>query len=165
MLVQPCIKTLFVPHIGWGGTDNICWDPQCGGVSWMLNDCNHVILFVLICAYTCLILIVLTTLLWLIWLIMPVLEFVNKLVYGTRAHQNTWGRVSQAWKKVWKRYDEVQTLHNIWDNRHGCWQIRRQTMAVLLHMHSGFLTEILEQTIMTSLYDVMRFSHVIEGEL
>ena len=36
-------------------------------------------------------------------------------------------------------------------------------MAVLLHMCSGFPAEILEQTIMTSLYDVMRFSHAIEG--
>ena len=33
MLVWPCIKILFVPHIGWGGADNICWDPQLGGVS------------------------------------------------------------------------------------------------------------------------------------
>ena len=35
-------------------------------------------------------------------------------------------------------------------------------MAVLLHMHSGFPTEILEQTIVMSLYDVMRFSNAIE---
>ena len=39
----------------------------------------------------------------------------------------------------------------------------RQTMAVLLCMYSGFPIEILEQMIVTSLYDVMRFSHVIEG--
>ena len=39
----------------------------------------------------------------------------------------------------------------------------RQIVAVLLCMHSGFSTEILEQTIMTSLYDVARFSHAIEG--
>ena len=36
-------------------------------------------------------------------------------------------------------------------------------MAVLLHMHSGFPTEILEQMIMMSLYDITRFSHAIEG--
>ena len=36
-------------------------------------------------------------------------------------------------------------------------------MAVLPHMHSGFPPKIMEQTIMTSLYDVMRFSHVIKG--
>ena len=36
-------------------------------------------------------------------------------------------------------------------------------MAVLLHMCSGFPTEILEQTIVTSLHDVMRFSHATEG--
>ena len=62
-----------------------------------------------------------------------------------------------------KRDDEVQTLHNIWDIQRGCQQMCRQTMAVLLCMHSGFPTEILEQTIMTSLCDVTRFSHVIGG--
>ena len=35
--------------------------------------------------------------------------------------------------------------------------------AFFLHMHSGFPTETLEQMIVTSLYDVMRFSHVREG--
>ena len=91
------------------------------------------------------------------------LEFVNKLVYSTRAHQNTWGRVSQAWKRVPRRDDEVWTLHNVWDIQRGCWQICRRTMAVLLHMCSGFPTEILKQMIMTSLYDVTSFSHLIEG--
>ena len=36
-------------------------------------------------------------------------------------------------------------------------------MAVLLHMHSGFPTKMVEQTIVTSLNDVLRISHVIEG--
>ena len=36
-------------------------------------------------------------------------------------------------------------------------------MAVLLHMHSGFPTEILEQMIVTSLYDVTRVSHATVG--
>ena len=36
-------------------------------------------------------------------------------------------------------------------------------MAVLLHMHSGFPAEILEQTIVTSLYDVTRVSHARVG--
>ena len=36
-------------------------------------------------------------------------------------------------------------------------------MAVLLHMHSGFSTKLMEQMIVTSLYDVTRVSHVIEG--
>ena len=36
-------------------------------------------------------------------------------------------------------------------------------MAVLLCMCSGFPAEILEQTIVTSLYDVTRFSCAIEG--
>ena len=121
MLAWPCISILFVPHVGQGGVDNICWDPQCGDISWMPNDCNHVIIFVLICAYTCLILIVLTVLLWLVCIIVPMLEFDNKLVYSMRVHWNTWGRVSQAQKRVWKRDDEVQTLCNVWDIRCGYW--------------------------------------------
>ena len=41
--------------------------------------------------------------------------------------------------------------------------MHRQTMAVLLYMHSGFPTKIMEQMIMMSLYDVTRFSHATEG--
>ena len=33
VLAGPCIRVLFVPHVGWGGADNICWDPQPGGIS------------------------------------------------------------------------------------------------------------------------------------
>ena len=36
-------------------------------------------------------------------------------------------------------------------------------MAVLPHICSGFPTEILEQIIMMSLYDIMRFSCATEG--
>ena len=39
----------------------------------------------------------------------------------------------------------------------------RQTMAVLLHMCSGFPAKRLEQMILTSLYDVMRVSHATVG--
>ena len=39
----------------------------------------------------------------------------------------------------------------------------RQIMAVLLHMHSGLPTKMVEQTIMTSLNDVMMFSCVRKG--
>ena len=38
----------------------------------------------------------------------------------------------------------------------------RQTIAVLLHMCSGIPAKLMEQMIVTSLYDVTRFSHVIE---
>ena len=71
--------------------------------------------------------------------------------------------MSQAWKRVWKGDNKVWTLCNIWDIWRGCQWICRRTMAVLLCMHSGFPTEILEQTIVTSLYDVMRFSHATGG--
>ena len=94
---------------------------------------------------------------------MPALEYVNKLVYSMRAHQNTWGRVLQAWKRVWKRDDEVQTPYNIWDIWLRCKQMHRQTMVVLLHMCSGFPTKILEQMIVTSLYHIMRVSHATVG--
>ena len=33
LLTRPCISVLFVSHVGWGGADNICWDPQPSGVS------------------------------------------------------------------------------------------------------------------------------------
>ena len=41
--------------------------------------------------------------------------------------------------------------------------MHRQIMAVLLCMCSGFPTEILEQMIVTSLYDVTRVSHARVG--
>ena len=41
--------------------------------------------------------------------------------------------------------------------------MHRQTVAVLLCMHSGFPTLRLEQTIVTSLYDVTRISHATVG--
>ena len=93
---------------------------------------------------------------------MPVFKISNKLVYGTRVHRNTWGRVSQAWKRVQKRDNKVWNLCNIRDIWHGCQQMCRQIMAVL-YMYSGFPAKILEQTIVTSLYDVMRVSHAILG--
>ena len=62
-----------------------------------------------------------------------------------------------------KRDDKVWNLRNIWDTWHGCQQICRQTMAVLLHMCSGFPAEILEQMIVTSLYDVTGVSHATEA--
>ena len=45
----------------------------------------------------------------------------------------------------------------------GCWWVCRQTMAVLLCMCSGFPTKMVEQMIVTSLNDITRISHVIEG--
>ena len=94
---------------------------------------------------------------------MPALEYVNKLVYGTRAHQNTWGECHRHGKGIQKRDGEVWTLHNIWDFWRGCQWMCRQTMTVLLHMHSGFPAEGLEQMIVTSLYDVTRVSHATVG--
>ena len=46
---------------------------------------------------------------------------------------------------------------------HGHWQVCRQIMVVLLCMCSGFPTKMVEQAIVTSLNDVMMFSHVRKG--
>ena len=54
------------------------------------------------------------------------------------AHQNTWGRVSQAWKRGWKIDNEVQSFccsKGFW---HGHQHICRQTMVVQVCMHNGF---------------------------
>ena len=40
--------------------------------------------------------------------------FVNKLIYSMRAHQNTWGRVSQARKRDWKQNDDISYLRFKW---------------------------------------------------
>ena len=69
-----------------------------------------------------------------------------------------------AWKRDWKRDEEVQSLHNIWGFWHGhCQWICRWTMVVPMHMNSDFPTRRFEQMIMTSLYDVMRISHAEKG--
>ena len=64
---------------------------------------------------------------------------------------------------VWKRDNEVWTFCNIHNIQCGCQWMCRRTMAVLLCMCSGFPTEMLEQTIVTSLYDVTTLSHETEG--
>ena len=33
LLAWSCISILLVSHVGLGGVDNICWDPQPGGIS------------------------------------------------------------------------------------------------------------------------------------
>ena len=72
---------------------------------------------------------------------MPVFDGCNKLDSSLRAHQNTWGRVSQAQKGGWKIDDEVQSFCSNKGFQHGCWHIHRQTMAVLMCMHSVFPPE------------------------
>ena len=52
-----------------------------------------------------------------------VFENINKLDFGMRAHQNTWGRVSQVQKKYYERDEEVQNSHSIWGSSvdaNGC---------------------------------------------
>ena len=81
-----------------------------------------------------------------------------------RAHPKYLGEsVTGMEKGLGKEMNEVWSLRNIWDFWHGCWQMCRQTVAVLLHMHSGFPTLRSKQTIVTSLYDVTRISHAMVG--
>ena len=88
--------------------DYICWDPPLGSTKKQLTFVNifrlllHIylpsfiriliILFVLTCTGC----------------------FVNKMIYGTRAHRNTWGRVSQAQKWVWKWNDDISYFQLKW---------------------------------------------------
>ena len=71
--------------------------------------------------------------------------------------------MSQAWKRVRKRDKEVQSLCDIWYFQCGCQWMCRQTVVVLLHMHSGFPTLRLEQMIVMSLYDITGISHATVG--
>ena len=71
--------------------------------------------------------------------------------------------MSQARKGVQKKNDDVQNFHNIWYIWRGCQQMGRQTMVVPLCMCNGFPTKLMKQMIVTSLYDITRISHVIEG--
>ena len=71
--------------------------------------------------------------------------------------------MSQAQNRVWKRDERGLespsfSVYLAWMH----WQMCRPTMAVLLCMHSGFPTKLMKQTIVTSLGDIMGFSHVIE---
>ena len=125
----------------------------------MLNVCNHIDIFTLIVAlsiyppdfdcFNCIVMIDLLNCAY--------VKLFNKVVYDTRAHRNTWGRVSQAQNRVWN----LCHFRFIW---HGHWQVCRQTMAVLLHMRSSFPAKLMEQMIVTSLDDVITFSPAIEGE-
>ena len=115
------------------------------------------------CVFTHLILIIQKSVMFITFVYACVFENVNKLDSGMRAHQNTWGRVSQAWKRDYKRDEEVQSSCSILGFWHGCQQMCRWTLAVLMHMCSGFPTGRSEQTIMTSFCDVMRISGAIDG--
>ena len=71
--------------------------------------------------------------------------------------------MSQAWKRDYKRNKEVQSSHSIWGSSVDVSGMCRQTMAVPMHMCSGFPTGRSEQMIMTSFFDVTRISHAVEG--
>ena len=120
------------------------------------------ILVLLQYTYTCLILTVL--LYYLFLLVCACIKIVfNKLDYVQGHTKIPGGECHRHRKGIRKRDDEVWTLCNIWDFWCGCWQMHRWTMAVLLCMCSVFPTKRLEQTIVMSLYDVMRISCAIVG--
>ena len=114
------------------------------------------------CAFTCLILIIRKSVMFIAFVYACVSENINKLDSGTRVHQNSWGRVSQAQKRDYQRDKEVWNYW-VFGFQCGCRQVCRWTLAVLMCMCSGFPARRSEQMIMTSLCDVTRISHAIEG--
>ena len=62
-----------------------------------------------------------------------------------------------------KRDNEVWSFCNNRGFQHGHWQMCRQTMVVPMCMCNGFPAKKMEQTIMTSLCDIMRISHAENG--
>ena len=72
------------------------------------------------------------------------------MIYGTRAHWNTWGRVSQAQNQVQKWNNDLSNFWYKWLISVDAGRNIDKPLAVHLHMHSGFPTKMMEQTIMTS---------------
>ena len=66
------------------------------------------------CVFTHLILIICKFVIFITLVYACVFKNVNKLDTSMRAHLNTWGRVSQAQKRDYKRDKEVQSSHIIW---------------------------------------------------
>ena len=101
----------------------ICCDPQLGGFKCSLMfitvnifDCpvhlptwffSHYFFYFRLCKDPC---IYLPDLYPRYYEFVCIKTFVNKLVYGMRVHQNTWGKVSQAQKWVRKQDDEKPNL-------------------------------------------------------
>ena len=115
------------------------------------------------CVFTHLILIIWKSVMFIAFVYVCVFENINKLNSGTRAHQNTWGRVSQAWKRYYERDEEVWHSCSIWGSGMDAgvctdkhWQFQCKCAVV-------FPAERSEQIIMTSLCDVTRISHAIGG--
>ena len=67
-----------------------------------------------------------------------------------RVHWNTWGRVSQAWKQVWKQYDNLLYFWYKWLIGMDASRNADEPSAVHLCMRSGFPAKMMEQTIVTS---------------
>ena len=76
--------------------------------------------------------------------------FVNKMIYSMKAHQNTWGRVSQVWKWVWKWNDDILNFQYKWLIGVDAGGNADKLSAVRLCMCSGFPTKMMEQTIVMS---------------
>ena len=81
------------------GTHNMVALVECQIVH---NDCSCEMIFVLLTAlhvYLPYFYVLLTVIMIVLLVCACIRVFINKLDYGMRAHQNTWGRVSQAWKR------------------------------------------------------------------
>ena len=73
------------------------------------SDCNCVNIFVII---LCIYLPDFTHVIINLFLFACVKILVNKSVHSMRVHWNTWGRVSQAWKQVRKRDNDIPNFCN-----------------------------------------------------
>ena len=75
--------------------DYTCWDPLLGDTKKQLTLVNifRLSLHIYPPGFICILV---------IFVLVCTGSITNKLIYGMRVHRNTWGRVSQAWKWVWK---------------------------------------------------------------
>ena len=80
-----------------------------------------------------------------------------------RVHWNTWGRVSQTWKRDEKEMMRFGAFVIIGDYNVDASGCADKPWKFQCAMHNGFPTGKMEQTIMTSLCDIMRISHAEKG--
>ena len=93
------------------------------------------------------------------------LESINKLVYGMRVHTEMPGgechRHEKWFGKEMMRFGISVTFGLFGMDASADVQTNYSSSSA--HMHSGFPAKLIEQMIVTSLYDVTRFSHATEG--
>ena len=130
-----------------GGREEVdctCWDP-CSVIPKIVNSSLHVCLPDFNCIPT-------------VFVLICTGNVINKLIYSRR-HTKIPGKSVTGMKmgSEMKQWHFILSVNMV--NWHGCQQVCRRPSADHLHMCSGFPAKMMEQTIMTSLNDVMRISH------